>query len=106
MGQAVSGEALAFDEWLATVVDGMKRMSTDPEYHSKIDAMANMEASMKETERLTDETEVLGVPVKEWNKAFVGSFEESLAEVKQRVDLVQGEVSPNLPAKASVICRE
>lgn len=33
MGQAVSGGASAFDEWLATVVDGMKRMSTDQEYH-------------------------------------------------------------------------
>ena len=30
-------------------------------------------------------TTFLGVPVKEWNIAFVGNFEESLAEVKQRV---------------------
>lgn len=61
---------------------------------------------MRKTELLTDETEVLGVPVKEWNEAFVGSFEESLAEVRQRVDVVQGEVSPNLPAKTSAIDEE
>lgn len=62
-----------------------------------------MEASMRKPEILTDETEVLGVPVKEWNNAFVGSFEETLAEIKQRTDLVQGEVSPNLQARSSAI---
>ena len=55
---------------------------------------------MRKPEVLTDETEVLGVPVKEWNKAFVGNFEESLAEVKQRVAEIQGEVSPDPQSSA------
>jgi len=33
-------------------------------------------------ETLTDDTTVLGVPVKEWNKAFVGAFEKSLAHTE------------------------
>lgn len=84
-------------------MDGMKWMSTDRHIIQMIDAVVNMEASMRKSELLTDETEVLGVPVKEWNNAFVGSFEKTLAEIKQRIDLVQGEVSPNFPASSSAI---
>ena len=40
-------------------------------------------------EALTDDTQVLGVPVKEWNKAFVGNFEKSLGVVKARAELVK-----------------
>ncbi|MFZ2974992.1 MAG: hypothetical protein WA049_20385 [Ferribacterium limneticum] len=40
-------------------------------------------------EALTDETKVLGVPVKEWNKAFVGNFEKSLGVVKARAERVK-----------------
>lgn len=52
---------------------------------------------------LTDETEVLGVPLKEWNKAFVGDFEKSLTKVKQRAERGQGEVPPDLPSESSTI---
>lgn len=55
---------------------------------------------MRKTEILTDETEVLGVPVKEWNNAFVGNFEESLGEVKQRVPEIQGEALPDRQSSA------
>lgn len=55
---------------------------------------------MRKAEVLTDETEVLGVPVKEWNKAFVGNFEESLAEVKQRVVETQDEALPDPQSSA------
>ena len=55
---------------------------------------------MRKPEVLTDETEVLGVPVKEWNKAFVGNFEESLAEVKQRIAEIQGEALPDPQSSA------
>lgn len=58
---------------------------------------------MRKTEVLTDETKVLGVPVKEWNKAFIGNFEKSLAEMKQGVEQVKGEASLNNPAKSSAI---
>lgn len=57
---------------------------------------------MRKTERLTDETKVLGVPVKEWDKAFIGNFEKSLAEVKQRVEQVKGETLPNPPAASAI----
>jgi DNA invertase Pin-like site-specific DNA recombinase len=67
-------------QWMEDVRKGMKRMSTDPAYRAEIDA----KAAGKVPEELTDETEVLGVPVKEWNKAFVGDFEKSLVEVKRR----------------------
>lgn len=62
-----------------------------------------MEASMRKIEALTDETKVLGITVKEWSNAFVGHFEESLAEMKLHVDLMQGNISPNLQAKSSTI---
>lgn len=55
---------------------------------------------MRKPEVLTDETEVLGVPVKEWNKAFVGNFEGSLAEVKQRVAEIQDEALPDPQSSA------
>ncbi len=58
---------------------------------------------MRKIEPLTDETNVLGVPVKEWNKAFIGNFQESLAEVKQSVEQGKGETSLNHPAKSSAI---
>ncbi len=57
----------------------MKRMSTDPAYRAEIDAKSRFATP----EPLTDETKVLGVPVKEWDKAFVGDFEKSLVEVKR-----------------------
>jgi hypothetical protein len=53
------------------------------------------ETSMKKPEVLTDETEVFGVPVTEWNKAFVGNFEGSLSEVRQRVAETQNEALPD-----------
>lgn len=36
-------------------------------------------------EILTDETPVFGVPVREWNKVFVGGFEKTLTEISQKV---------------------
>lgn len=36
-------------------------------------------------EILTDETLVLGVPVAEWNKVFVGDFEKTLAEISPKI---------------------
>ena len=41
------------------------------------------------SEALTDDTQVLGVPVKEWNKAFVGNFEKSLGVVKNRTEFTK-----------------
>ncbi len=61
----------------------MKRMSTDPAYRAEIDAKSRFATP----EPLTDETKVLGVPVKEWDKAFVGDFEKSLVEVKRRTKI-------------------
>jgi len=58
---------------------------------------------MRKTEVLTDETKVLGVPVKEWNKAFIGNFEKSLAEMKRGVEQVKDETSLHSPAKSSAI---
>lgn len=55
---------------------------------------------MRKTELLTDETKVLGVPVKEWDKAFIGNFEKSLAEVKQRVEQGKDETLPNPSSSA------
>lgn len=69
-----------FAQWSESVMEGIKRMTTDPAYRAEIDAKAAGKAPVV----LTDETEVLGVPVKEWNKAFVGGFEKSLVEVKRR----------------------
>jgi hypothetical protein len=37
-------------------------------------------------ETLTDDTQVLGVPVREWDRAFVGDFDKSLDEVKRRAE--------------------
>lgn len=37
---------------------------------------------------LTDETEVLGVPVKDWDRFFIGDFEKSLEEVKRRASAI------------------
>lgn len=36
-------------------------------------------------EILTDETLILGVPAKEWDKLFVGDFEKTLTEISQKV---------------------
>lgn len=46
-----------------------------------------------EPEVLTEETLVLGVPLKEWNKAFIGSFEKSLGGKNAR-DHVNDEGEP------------
>lgn len=72
-----------FKKWRESVMEGMKRMSADPAYCAEIDAKAAGKVPLV----LTDETEVLGVPVKEWNRGFVGDFEKSLVEVKQRTKL-------------------
>lgn len=69
-----------FEKWSESVMEGMKRMATDPAYRAEIDAKAAGKVPLV----LTDETTVQGVPVKEWNKAFVGDFEKSLVEVKRR----------------------
>ena len=37
---------------------------------------------------LNDDSLVLGISVKRWNQAFTGNFEESLKEVKRRVDQI------------------
>lgn len=37
---------------------------------------------------LTDDSLVLGISIKRWNQAFTGSFEESLKEVKLRVNQI------------------
>lgn len=59
-------------------MDGMKRMTNTSTYRSKTgDICAHA------PEELTDETKVLGVPMKDWNEAFVGDFEKTLAELKQ-----------------------
>lgn len=70
-----------FERWSKSVMDGMKRMTTDPAYRAEIDAQSRFATP----EVLTDETMVLGVQAKAWDKAFVGDFEKSLAEVKRRV---------------------
>lgn len=36
-------------------------------------------------EILTDETPVLGMPLKEWNKAFIGDFEKTLTEISRKI---------------------
>ena len=36
-------------------------------------------------EILTDETLILGVPVTEWDKAFVGDFEKTLTEISRKM---------------------
>jgi hypothetical protein len=36
-------------------------------------------------EILTDGTLILGVPVKEWDKLFVGDFEKTLTEISQKI---------------------
>lgn len=36
-------------------------------------------------EILTDETLVLGVPVKEWDKVFVGDFQKKLSEISNKM---------------------
>lgn len=36
-------------------------------------------------EILTDETLILGVPVKEWDKLFIGNFEKTLIKISQKV---------------------
>ncbi len=60
-------------------MDGMKRMTNTSNYRSGAEAICGDQAP----EELTDETIVLGVPMKEWNKVFVGNFEKTLAELKQ-----------------------
>lgn len=76
-----------FAQWSESVMEGMKRMTTDPAYRAEIDATSRFAAP----EALTDETKILGVPAKEWDKAFVGDFEKSLAEVKRRArDVAKG----------------
>ena len=72
-----------FKKWRESVMEGMKRLATDPAYRAEIDA----KAVGKAPEVLTDETMVLGVPAKEWDKAFIGDFEKTLAEVKRRTKL-------------------
>ena len=72
-----------FAQWSKSVMEGMKRMTTDPVYRAEIDAKSRFASP----EPLTDETKVLGVPVKEWDKAFVGDFERSVVEVKRRAKL-------------------
>lgn len=69
-----------FAQWSESVIEGMKRLSIDPAYQAEIDAQSRFATP----EVLTDKTEVLGVPVKEWDKAFIGDFEKSLVEVKRR----------------------
>lgn len=59
-------------------MDGMKRMTNSP----KTEAIIGDHVP----EELTDDTQVLGVPVKEWNKTFVGNFEKTLAKQKQDVE--------------------
>lgn len=73
-----------FAQWSKSVMEGMKRMTTDPVYRSEIDAKSRFATP----EPLMDETKVLGVPVKEWDNAFVGDFEKSLVEVKRRTTLL------------------
>lgn len=75
--------ASPFKKWVKSVTEGMKRMSAEPAYRAAIDAKAAGIVPLV----LTDETEILGVSVKEWNKAFVGNFEKSLLEVKRRTKL-------------------
>lgn len=36
-------------------------------------------------EILTDETLVLGVPLKEWDKVFVGDFQKTLSEISNKM---------------------
>lgn len=36
-------------------------------------------------EILTDETLILGVPIKEWDKVFVGDFEKTLTEISSKM---------------------
>lgn len=60
-------------------MDGMKRMANTSKYRSETEAICGVQVP----EELTDETIVLGVPMKEWNKAFVGDFEKTLTELKQ-----------------------
>lgn len=64
-------------------MEGMKRLSADPAYRAEIGAKGRFATP----EVLTDETMVLGVPVKEWDKAFVGDFNKSLVEEKRRTKL-------------------
>ncbi|MET3137031.1 hypothetical protein AAKU61_001383 [Undibacterium sp. GrIS 1.2] len=48
---------------------------------------------------LTDDSLVLGISIKRWNQAFTGSFEESLKEVKRRVDQIESKKQlPNHPS--------
>lgn len=75
--------ASPFKKWGESVTEGMKRMSADPAYRAEINAKAAGIVPLV----LTDETEILGVSVKEWNKAFVGDFEKSLLEIKRRTKL-------------------
>ena len=83
-----------FAQWSESVMEGMKRLSADPAYRAEIDAKGRFATP----EVLTDETMVLGAPVKEWDEAFVGNFEKSLVEVKRRTKL-----SSAIDGKTSVI---
>lgn len=38
---------------------------------------------------LTENTVVLGIPVKTWNKAFMGNLDKTLIEVEQRVGVLR-----------------
>lgn len=69
-----------FAQWSESVIEGMKRLSADPAYRAEIDAKGRFTTP----EALTNETIVLGVPVKDWDKAIVGDFEKTLVEVRRR----------------------
>lgn len=46
---------------------------------------------------LTDSTPVLGATAKEWHDALTGNMEETLAEVKKRVEELEKTNSSNKP---------
>lgn len=72
-----------FAQWSKSVMEGMNRMTNDPVYRAEIDCKSRFATP----EPLTDKTKVLGVPVNEWDKAFVGDFEKSVLEVKRLAKL-------------------
>jgi hypothetical protein len=74
--------ANTFDECSTTVMDGMNQMANTSKHRSKTEAICGNQAP----EELTGETKILGVPMKEWNKAFVGNFEKTLEELKQSAE--------------------
>ena len=61
----------------------------------------NTERRFKSPGILTEDSLVLGVPVKRWNQVFVGNFKKSLTEVKQRVDQIES--TKQLPPSSEVI---